>query len=294
MDFAHKIREAAAEGAVLLRNTDNTLPLTRDDTVSIFGRCQFDYYRSGTGSGRLVHVPYTTPLPGGLLNLKSLTGCPLFNGELIDIYEKWIAAHPFDNGGGGWASEPWSQAEMPVSEDLAERAAAVSTKAVVVIGRTAGEDQDNKVAEGSYLLSQNEKDMLMSVCSAFKHVAVVLNVSNIIDMKFIDDPLFEGHITAVLYTWHGGMEGGNAAAQLLCGAVTPSGKLTDTIARSIDDYPSTKNFGNTRQNFYAEDIYVGYRYFSTFAPGQVRYPFGFGLSYTTFSTKILMANSWLD
>ena len=289
MDFAHKIREAAAEGAVLLRNTGNTLPLTKDDTVSIFGRCQFNYYRSGTGSGGSVHVPYTTTLTGGLLNLKSLTGSPLFNGELIDIYEKWIAAHPFDNGGGGWASEPWSQAEMPVSEDLAERAAAVSTKAVVVIGRTAGEDQDNKVAEGSYLLSQNEKDMLMSVCSAFTHVAVVLNVSNIIDMKFIDEPEFKGHITAVLYTWHGGMEGGNAAAQLLCGKVTPSGKLTDTIAYNIQDYPSHENFGNLLKNYYKEDIYVGYRYFETFAPGSVMFPFGFGLSYTTFSTSVVSA-----
>lgn len=289
MDFAHRIRGAAAEGAVLLRNRDNTLPLVKSDTVSIFGRCQFDYYRSGTGSGGSVHVPYTTTLTGGLLNLKSLTGSPLFNGELTDIYEKWIKQHPFDNGGGAWAAEPWSQAEMPVSAQLAERAASISNKAVVVFGRTAGEDKDNKAEEGSYFLTQNEKDMLRSVCSAFTHVAVLLNVSNIIDMKFIDDPEFNGHITAVMYVWHGGMEGGNAAAQVLCGKVTPSGKLPDTIARDIQDYPSDKNFGGKSRNFYKEDIYVGYRWFETFAKDRVMFPFGFGLSYTTFSVEIKSA-----
>jgi beta-glucosidase len=290
MDFAHKIREAAAEGAVLLRNKDNTLPLLKTDTVSVFGRCQLDYYRSGTGSGGSVHVPYTTTLIGGLLNLKSLTGSPLFNGELIDIYEKWIKEHPFDNGGGGWAAEPWSQAEMPVSPELAERAASISNKAIVVIGRTAGEDKDNKTAEGSYLLTQNEKAMLHSVCNEFTHVAVVLNISNIIDMKFIDEPEFSGHITAVLYVWHGGMEGGNAAAQILCGKVIPSGKLPDTIARDIQDYPAFKNFGGLTRNFYKEDIYVGYRWFETFAKDRVMFPFGFGLSYTTFSTEVKSAD----
>jgi beta-glucosidase len=289
MDFAHKIREVAAEGAVLLRNKDNTLPLLKTDTVSIFGRCQFDYYRSGTGSGGSVHVPYTTTLTGGLLNLRSLTGCPLLNGELIDLYEAWIKKHPFDNGGGAWAAEPWSQAEMPVSSELAEQCAAVSNKAVVVIGRTAGEDKDNKTAEGSYLLTQNERDMLYSVCSAFSHVAVVLNVSNSIDMKFIDDPEYSGHITAVIYVWHGGMEGGNAAAQVLCGKVTPSGKLPDTIAYNIQDYPSNTNFGGTSKNYYKEDIYVGYRWFETFAKDRVMFPFGFGLSYTTFSTEVKSA-----
>ncbi len=289
MDFAHRIRKAAAEGAVLLRNRDNTLPLLKTDTISIFGRCQFDYYRSGTGSGGSVHVPYTTTLTGGMLNLKSLTGCPLLNGELIDIYEKWIKEHPFDNGGGAWAAEPWSQEEMPVSAELAERAAATSNKAVVVIGRTAGEDKDNRIAEGSYLLTQTEKDMLRSVCGAFDHVAVVLNVSNIIDMKFIDEPEYGGHITAVLYVWHGGMEGGNAAAQILCGKVTPSGKLPDTIAYDIQDYPSDRNFGSLTKNYYREDIYVGYRWFETFAKERVMFPFGYGLSYTTFSIEVKSA-----
>ncbi|MCK9169988.1 MAG: glycoside hydrolase family 3 C-terminal domain-containing protein [Treponema sp.] len=289
MDFAHKIREAAAEGAVLLRNIDNTLPLLKTDTVSIFGRCQFDYYRSGTGSGGSVHVPYTTTLTGSLLNLKSLTGCPLLNGELIDIYEKWIKEHPVDDGNGAWAAEPWNQAEMPVGPELAERAASTSNKAVVVIGRTAGEDKDNKVTEGSYLLTQNEKDMLRSVCNAFSHVAVLLNVSNIIDMKFIDDPEYSGHITAVMYVWHGGMEGGNAAAQVICGKVTPSGKLPDTIAYNIQDYPSDKNFGSLTKNYYKEDIYVGYRWFETFAKNRVMFPFGYGLSYTTFSIEVKSA-----
>jgi beta-glucosidase len=295
MDFAHKIRETAAEGAVLLRNTNNTLPFTNKDTISIFGRCQFDYYRSGTGSGGSVHIPYATNLTEGLLNLKSLEKkCPLINGKLIDLYEDWRKTHPFNNGGGGWAAEPWNQIEMPIKPELAAEAAAVSNKAIYVIGRTAGEDQDNAVREGSWLLTQEEKDVLRSICKAFTKVTVILNVSNIIDMSWIDDPVYSGHITAVLYTWHGGMEGGNAAAELLCGTVTPSGKLTDTIAYSINDYPSSANFGNPQRNFYKEDIYVGYRYFMTFAPDKIRFPFGFGLSYTTFSVKILMAHGWLD
>lgn len=289
MNFAQKIRDVVAEGCVLLRNENETLPFDDSDTISIFGRCQIDYYRSGTGSGGSVHVPYTTNLLEGLLRKKPSGHNPLINKELAHVYTKWIKEHPFDNGGGGWAAEPWSQEEMPVTAALAADAAAVSTKAVVVIGRTAGEEQDNRVEEGSYLLSQTEHDMLKAVCDSFKKVVVVLNVSNIIDMTWMNNPEFSEHITAVIYMWQGGMEGGNAAGEILCGVTVPSGKLTDTIAMDIADYPSTANFGDTEKNFYKEDIYVGYRYFETFAPDKIVFPFGFGISYTTFSCNVLKA-----
>src|SRR5574344_2079575 len=290
MDFATKIREAATEGAVLLRNEKGTLPFTDADTVSLFGRAQVDYYRSGTGSGGSVHVPYKTNLLDGMLRKKPSGHNPLINKELARVYTDWIKAHPFDNGGGGWAAEPWSQQEMQLESKLADDAASVSNKALYGGGRTASEEQDNRDEEGSYLLSKLEREALVAICSAFEKVVVVLNVSNIIDITWMDDPCFKGHITAVLYTWHGGMEGGNAAADVLCGVVVPSGKLVDTIANSVEDYPSNINFGGKEKNFYQEDVYVGYRYFETFAPEKIRFPFGFGLSYTTFTTEFLKAN----
>lgn len=268
-------RKAAAQGAVLLKNKDAVLPLTADDRVAVFGRCQNDYYRSGTGSGGAVNVLYTTNLLDGLRN-DHIT----VNDMLADCYESWIAGHPFDNGGGGWACEPWCQAEMPVSQELAAKAAAASNKAVVVIGRTAGEDKDNEAAEGSYFLTGTEKELLHNVCAHFEDVIVVLNVSNIIDMGFVQD---SSHIKAVVYAWQGGMEGGNGIADVLTGREVFQGKLTDTIAGKITDYPSDKNHGGKEKNIYQEDIYVGYRYFETFAQDAVLYPFGYGLSYTEFS-----------
>lgn len=268
-------RRAAAQGAVLLKNENAVLPLAADDNVAVFGRCQKEYYRSGTGSGGAVNVPYTTNLVDGLRG----NGIRL-NEKLAVCYAEWIAAHPFDNGGGGWACEPWCQQEMPVTQALAGEAAAVSNKAVVVIGRTAGEDKDNAVAEGSYYLTGAEREMLRCVCDSFERVIVVLNVPNIIDMGFMQD---SAHISAVVYAWQGGMEGGNGIADVLAGKEVFQGKLTDTIARKITDYPSDRNHGGKEKNIYQEDIYVGYRYFETFAKDAVLYPFGYGLSYTEFA-----------
>ena len=268
-------RRAAAQGAVLLKNENAVLPFTAKDKVAVFGRCQKDYYRSGTGSGGGVNVPYTTNLLGGLRE----NGVNI-NEKLADCYEKWIAENPFDNGGGGWACEPWCQQEMPVTQALAAEAAAVSNKALVVIGRTAGEDKDNAAEEGSYYLTGAEQEMLQCVCSQFEDVIVVLNVSNIIDMDFVES---SPHIRAVVYAWQGGMEGGNGIADVLAGKEVFQGKLTDTIAGKITDYPSDKNHGGKDKNVYQEDVYVGYRYFETFEKDAVRYPFGYGLSYTEFS-----------
>ncbi|MGC5776519.1 glycoside hydrolase family 3 C-terminal domain-containing protein [Paenibacillus pabuli] len=279
--FAEFSRTVAAEGAVLLKNEGQALPIRQNENVSVFGRIQVNYYRSGTGSGGSVHVAYTTNLLDGLRSKKGLT----VNEELAAVYEKWIEENPFDDGGKVWAAEPWNQKEMPLTDELVSRARTKSSKAIVVIGRTAGEDQDNVDAPGSYQLTEDEKAMLKQVTNHFEQTIVVLNVSNIMDMSWLNDESYVHPIQSVIYSWHGGMEGGNAIADVLAGDVTPSGKLTDTIAYSIEDYPSTSNYGNEFKNLYQEDIYVGYRYFETFRPEKVQFEFGYGLSYTTFTTK---------
>lgn len=267
-------RQMSAEGCVLLENREQTLPIEYGERVSVFGRAQIETYYCGTGSGGLVNPPYVISIIDGLRKQ-----C-VINEDLAEIYKIWIKEHPFDVGK-GWAQEPWSQEEMPITRALAKKAAMESDLAVVVIGRTAGEDQDSKAEAGAYYLSHREEEMLENVCSAFKRVAVVLNVGSILDMSWVD--IY--HPGAVIYSWQGGCEGGNGLADILTGAVNPSGCLPDTIAREILDYPAGKNFGDPEENCYTEDIYVGYRYFETFAPEKVRYPFGYGLSYTTFTCQ---------
>jgi beta-glucosidase len=276
--YAAISRQAAAEGCVLLRNEKQALPIKKGEKVSVFGRIQFDYYKSGTGSGGLVNTEYVV----GILDALKLSDELVLNQELIDTYEEWLEDNPFDHGE-GWAQEPWTQKEMPVSAELAQKSAANSDLAVVILGRTAGEDKDNSATKGSYLLTDTEEEMLASVSEAFDRVAVVLNVGNIIDMKWVDKYQPE----AVLYAWHGGMEGGNGTVDVLTGKVNPSGKLSDTIAVDISDYPSMDDFGNKDTLIYKEDIYVGYRYFETAAKDRVIYPFGYGLSYTEFEIDIL-------
>lgn len=272
-EFPSLCRKVAAEGAVLLKNEKNILPFKKGLKVSVFGRTQFDYYKSGTGSGGMVNVLYTTNIIDGLKE----SGDVEVNEALYNLYKEWLKDNPFDKGV-GWASEPWCQKEMPVSTDLAKKCAKSDEVALIVIGRTAGEDKDNSNTGGSYLLNDEEIEMIKNVTDAFDKVCVVLNTGNIIDMKFVE----EFGIDSVMYVWHGGMEGGNAVVDLLTGKNYPSGKLADTIAFDISDYPSTENFGDKYINYYKEDIYVGYRYFETFCPEKVMYPFGFGLSYTDF------------
>lgn len=289
--FAEFSRKVAAEGAVLLKNDRQTLPFRKGESVSIFGRTQIDYYRSGTGSGGSVNVTHTTHLLDGLRAKPGIS----VNEELAAVYEEWIWHNPFDNGGGGWAAEPWHQKEMPVADELVAEARSKSDKAIVVIGRTAGEDQDNADEPGSYRLTADEQTLLKQVTAHFEQTVVVLNVSNIIDMSWLNDEGYVHPISAVIYAWQGGMEGGNAIADVLVGEVTPSGKLTDTIAFSIDDYPSTRNYGSELRNIYQEDIYVGYRYFETFCPEKVQFAFGYGLSYTPFkiepeTAKLILKN----
>lgn len=285
-ELAPMCREAAAEGIVLLRNEENMLPIKAEDNIAIFGRCQIDYYRSGTGSGGAVNVAYSTNLIDGLRNYPWVR----LNEKLIQIYQDWIAEHPFDNGGGAWAAEPWHQEEMPLADEVVAEAAAVSNKAFVIIGRTAGEDKDNTNEAGSYCLTDDEKAMIAAVVKHFKKVAIIFNVSNIVDMGWLSEDWCASNIKALIYTWHGGQEGGNASADILTGAVSPSGHLTDTIACAPDAYPAFHNYGSETQNVYEEDIYVGYRYFETFCPEKVMFPFGYGLSYTTFDWNITQAD----
>ena len=198
-EYAALARQAVAEGCVLLKNDDKALPIRKGERVSVFGRIQFDYYKSGTGSGGMVNAPYVTNIIDSLKE----DGTIQVNEALEQVYREWLKEHPFDVGE-GWAMEPWNQEEMPVDEELAVQAAGQSDAAIVVIGRTAGEDKDNSAAEGSYLLTALEEELLRNVCHAFEHTIVVLNVGNIIDMKWVD----RYQPQAVLYIWQGGQEAG--------------------------------------------------------------------------------------
>ena len=273
--YATLARQASAEGCVLLENENQALPLRTGEKVAVFGRMAFHYYKSGLGSGGLVNTRYVVGI------LDALKGCEEIHldEKLMGIYKEWIKENPYDEGQ-GWGHVPWCQKEMEVTEEMLN-CARDNDVSLVVIGRTAGEDQDNNAKAGSYCLTETEEDMIRRVCEASKRTVVVLNVGNIIDMSWIE----KYHPEAVLYVWQGGQEGGNGVADVLTGKVCACGKLTDTIAENIDDYPSTANFGDPFKNYYKEDIYVGYRYFETFAKDKVLYPFGYGLSYTTFETK---------
>jgi beta-glucosidase len=168
---------------------------------------------------------------------------------------------------------------------LIKEAAASSDSALVFIGRSAGEERENTLNAGGYYLTEKEETLLNSVCENFEKVAVVMNTANIIDMSWLEK--YGDKIGAVLLSWQGGMESGNSLADVLWGKTSPSGKLTDTIAKQYTDYPSADSFGKTAFNNYEEDIFVGYRYFETFAKDRTLFPFGFGLSYTTFKINTL-------
>ena len=287
LDWEQYLKTAAqvvSEGIVMLKNDNDALPLNPDEEIALFGRIQLHYYKSGTGSGGMVNVSKITGIPDGLLE----NGVSI-NEELLDVYRKWDSENPFDLGD-GWGKEPWSQTEMPLDEALVAHGSESSHTAIVIIGRTAGEEQDNSLHEGSYLLTAAEKDMLAKVRRHFPKMIVLLNVGNIIDMN----ELLSFDPDSVLYVWQGGMTGGTGTADVLTGKISPCGKLTDTIAANVNDYPSAPYFGDPYRNFYSEDIYVGYRYFETFARDKVLYPFGFGLSYTTFDIAITGAKQLSD
>ena len=264
------LRNAAAQGAVLLENS--VLPLEKGSKVAIFGRVQADWFCTGYGSGGDVNYPYSVGL------LEGLRACPEVKVDeaIAKTYENWIRENPANHG--VWGRWPRFHPEMPVTPELVRQAKVNSRYAVIVIGRASGEDRENALEKGSYYLTDEERQMLKQVTAAFPDAVLVLNIGSPMDLSFVK----EYPLGAVLLAWQGGMESGHAVADLLCGIQNPSGRLTDTLAIKYEDYPSAPYFGNKDANRYWEDIYVGYRYFETFAPEKVLYPFGHGLSYTTF------------
>ena len=271
-------RQMAADGIVLLKNENKLLPLRAEQTVAVFGRCAVNYFVVGYGSGGDVIPPYRSSLMDGLRK----NGVKV-EEKLAERYAQWCAVPGNLPDESAWGQWPMSYPEMPLTEEVVAEAAKDSDAALVVSGRAAGEDRENLLEPGSYYLTDDEKQMLDFVTAHFNKVCVVMDCGNVIDMGWTED--YGNRIQAIVYAWQGGMEGGFAAADVLYGKVNPSGRLTDTIARRYEDYPSSAHFGGKAFNAYAEDIYVGYRYFETFAKKKALYPFGFGLSYTQFAMR---------
>lgn len=268
----------AEEGIVLLKNDHHVLPLTADTNVAFFGRMQKEYLILGTGSGGRVQPTLTTDI---FTSLQSL-GCKL-DGEVEAFYDAYVQANPYD-GKGLW-SHPASQTEPLLQDAFVASAASRCATALCVITRTAGEDRDLQNVRGGFSLTETEIANLRTLRKHFDKVIVLLNVCGVIEFSDLADT----DPDAIVLLWQGGMMGGLAAANVLTGKVNPSGKLPDTVAYRRADYPAADNYGETERNYYKEDIYVGYRYFETFAKDTVLYPFGHGLSYTTFATEAALA-----
>lgn len=264
------LRTAAAESIVLLEN-NGVLPLKSDSKVSVFGRSQLDYFYVGYGSGGEVNPPYVVNMLEGLKQKSVQLYQPL-----VEVYEDYSRHHQVDDG--VWGQWPRFLEEMPVSDELITQVREHSDVAILVIGRAAGEDRENILEAGSYYLTEKEEALIKKVTTQFEKVVLIINSGNVIDLAWTQVYNF----SAILFAWQGGMESGHAIADILLGDVNPSAKLPDTIARHYEDYPSAKQFGHEEFVEYVEDIYVGYRYFETFHPEKILYPFGYGLSYTEF------------
>ena len=299
-------RMAAGEGMVLLKNEKNTLPIRKGTKVALFGKGTVDYVKGGGGSGD-VTVEYIRNLYEGM-KIKEDEGKVEVFDKLAKYYEKDIQKQYADGAVPGMTVEP----ELP--DEILNEAREYTDTAIITICRFSGEGWDRKceAAQDGYVLDGEEKRnselsakifengdfcltnaeniMVEKVKKAFTHVIVVMNVGGIVDTKWFRDC---DEIQSVLMAWQGGMEGGLATADILCGDVNPSGKLSDTYAKNLEDYPSTANFHESAFYVdYTEDIYVGYRYFETIpgAAKRVNYPFGFGLSYTDFDWKVTGAS----
>ncbi len=271
------IRQSAGEGIVLLKN-NNALPYSKDTKISVFGRCQLDYFYVGYGSGGDVNAPYFVNIIDGIQN----AGGKL-NEWLLEYYKNYSRENPAPHG--FWGHWPMNFEEPELDDDMVEKASEESDAALIVIGRAAGEDRENTLTKGSFYLTDEERKLIDQVCHNFSNVTVLLDCGNVMDMSWVLD--YEDRLRGIVYAWQGGMESGNAVADVLYGKVNPSGRLTDTIAVKYEDYPSAKHFGGKLFNTYTEDIFVGYRYFETFAKEKALFPFGYGLSYTNFDIEVL-------
>ena len=296
-------RQTATEGMVLLKN-NGTLPWNTSGakikTVALFGENSYDFFSGGTGSG-CVHPPYVIDMVEGLKNVGIGS-----SETLTNIYKKYIeyarVKFQADRHPARWYQlEMFGQQKYPeisISPVCINNEVKNADAAIVTIGRQAGEGVDREL-EGEFNLTQDERQMIFDVCNTFhaqgKPVVVVINSGSVVETAS-----WSGYPDAILVAWQPGMEGGNSVADILTGKVNPSGKLTMTWPVAAADHPSTQNFpgqmdlytyesmksnGRDVPNYdftnHEEDIYVGYRFFDTFNRA-VAYPFGFGLSYTTF------------
>ena len=295
-EHAKLVRKAGAEGMVLLKN-NGVLPLKGDEKVGLWGVTSYDFIAGGTGSGN-VNKAYIRNVQEGLEG----------NGVTVDPapgswYKKYIAytEETMSNNTSGmmWGKPVLPEAEL--SKAFVTKVEATTDVAVLTIGRNAGEGGDRKDGQGDFRLTAVEVANLQNICDAYhkagKKVIVVLNIGGVIETaswKHMPD--------AILLAWQPGMEGGASVADVLLGKVNPSGKLATTFPMNYLDNPSSHNFPydysataatgfrrgpaaprkNVDYTAYEEGIYVGYRYFST-AGVEVSYPFGYGLSYTTFA-----------
>ena len=289
-------RRAAREGMVLLKNEGGALPLARGTRVALFGKATVDYVKGGGGSGD-VTVPYIRSIYDGFMEI--LGPEAVYPGTAA-FYRDYVAARYAE----GWV--PGMVAEPAVPQELLTEARAFTDTAVISVSRFSGEGWDRKSTRakitrkepvtddvvsmsdvlfehGDFYLSDAERAMVETVSRTFAKTIVVLNVGGMVETAFFrDDP----HIQGLLLAYQGGLEGGCAAAELLMGLYNPSGKLADTYAAELEDYPGCEHFYDSDDYVeYTEDIYVGYRYFETIpgAKDRVVYPFGFGLSYTRFA-----------
>lgn len=272
-------REAACEGMVLLKNEGNVLPLTAGTRIALFGKAQADYVKGGGGSGD-VTVAYTRSLLDGLRMKEAEAKVHIF-APLSEYYANYMKEQ-YAQG-----QEPGRCPEAAVPAELMKEARAFADTAIITLCRFSGEgwDRTGTPYDGDFYLSREEEAMVHAVEAAFPRVIVVLNTGGMMDTLWFKD---NEKIQASLLAWQGGIEGGLAMADVLCGDVCPSGHLTDTFAVDFAAYPSSDTF-NEPQDYveYNEDIFVGYRYFETIpgAAEKVCYPFGYGLSYTTFAIE---------
>ena len=294
-------REAAGEGMVLLKNINNALPLAKGEKIALFGKATIEYIKGGGGSGD-VHCPYVRNIFDGFLE-KERRGMVSIYRPLIDFYKEYVKEGQKNVLTQAQIDDIWSvvnamefcqkrddmtydtfarmhvpEAEVP--DELIKSAAENADTAIITLSRFSAEGVDRRPQGGDYYLSDLEKDLIKKATALFKKVIIVLNSGAVLDCEdFADDDNVQG----ILFSWQGGMEGGMAIADILCGDVNPSGKLPDTITKGYDFYPGKDDFWECFDHVdYSEDIYVGYRYFETMKKDAVRYPFGFGLSYTQF------------
>lgn len=270
IDFARKL---CCEGIVLLKNKNNLLPV-KDGKIALFGKASADYVAGGGGAGS-VESAYTSNIISGLRANSANIYEPL-----AEFYESNVKNQYENKTWPGHTSEP----EIP--DDLLEGAKKSCDIAIISICRKTWEAFDVKPNSqvNGYYLTDAEQKIFDRVTANFEKVVLVLNIGTFIDPSFFAD---NDRVSAIVLGYQGGMEGGNAVADIICGRANPSGKLTDTYAR-LDDCPSYQGYNLSDEYVeYNEDIYVGYRFFDTVPNAQkkVCFPFGFGLSYTTFYIK---------